>query len=58
MKQIEIKNWKTREIIVCGKYESIRDCLEKNRYADLSYANLRYANLSSADVIAAIVRYP
>ena len=37
---IEIRNWCNNKIILCGEYESIRDCLEKNRGANLSWANL------------------
>ena len=45
---IEIKNRFTNEIIVCGEYKSIKDCLEKNRNANLRGANLRGANLEDA----------
>ena len=48
MKNIEIKNHYTKEIIICGEYESIKDCLEKN---------LRYANLSNADLHNTDLRY-
>ena len=34
--EIEIKNRFTGDVILCGKYESIKDCLEKNRGADLT----------------------
>jgi hypothetical protein len=64
---IEIKRWTDGKIILCGEYESIKDCLEKNRSADLhyanlrsadlSYANLRYANLHSTDLRYADLRY-
>jgi len=50
MKEITIKNRYTDEVILCGKYESIRDCLEKNRDADLSRADLSGAYLSRADL--------
>ena len=59
----EIKNRFTAEIIICGEYESIRHCLEKNKdknlsganlfRADLSGANLSEANLSGADLSGA-----
>ena len=49
-KLIEIKRWDTGEIIISGKYESVKDCLEKNSYANLSYANLSYANLYYANL--------
>ena len=65
--KIEIKRWDNKEIIVCGEYENIKDCLEKNknksfyradlRSADLSYANLRYANLRYANLRSADLSY-
>ena len=48
---IEIRNKWNDEIILCGEYESIKDCLEKN-----IGANLRSANLSSANLIGANLR--
>ena len=48
VKEICIKNWWNDKIIVSGKYESIKDCLEKNRDADLRGADLRGANLIGA----------
>ena len=45
---IEIKNRYTNKIILCGEYESIMSCLEKNRGAYLEGANLRGANLRGA----------
>ena len=58
--KIEIKRWDDQEIIICGEYESVKDCLEKNKgksfyradlsWANLSSADLRSANLSSADL--------
>ena len=52
--KIEIKRWDNGKIIICGEYESIKDCLEKNRNkADLSWANLGSANLCSADLSSA-----
>jgi hypothetical protein len=50
---IEIKNRFTGKIILCGEYESIKDCLEKNNRADLSGANLSGANLSRAQTSGA-----
>ena len=49
--KIEIKNRYTGNIILCGEYKNIKDCLEKNssvdlRYANLSYVDLRYANIT------------
>jgi hypothetical protein len=60
--KIEIKDrFERKRIIVCGEYESIKDCLEKNlsadlRSADLSRANLSRANLSRADLSLADLR--
>ena len=51
--KIEIKNRFNGSIILCGEYESIKDCLEKNKGADLSMANLYGANLSGADLSGA-----
>ena len=48
-----VSRYDSNKIIVCGEYESIKDCLEKNRSADLSGANLGGANLSGADLIDA-----
>lgn len=41
--KIKIKNRFTGNIILCGDYESIKDCLKKNRGADLRGADLRGA---------------
>jgi len=38
------------KILLCGEYESIKDCLEKNRGANLEGANLRGANLRGANL--------
>jgi len=35
MMNIEIKNRYTGSIILCGEYESIKDCCERNRGANL-----------------------
>jgi hypothetical protein len=64
---IEIKRCDTGDIIVAGEYESIKDCLEKNKRtirfyradiigANLSEANLSGANLSGANLIGADLR--
>lgn len=45
MKTIEIKNRYTKNIILSGKYESIKNCLEKNKGAYLGGVDLRGANL-------------
>ena len=38
--KIEIRNRYDDKIILCGEYESVKDCLEKNRGANLVGANL------------------
>ena len=50
---VEIKNRFSGKIILCGEYKSIKECLEKNRKANLSWANLSGANLSGADLYGA-----
>ena len=54
--KIEIKNRTSNKIILCGEYESIRDCLEKNESADLTGADLRGAYLTGADLRGADLR--
>ena len=51
--KIEIKNRFNDEIILCGEYESIKDCLEKNKTADLTVANLTGASLYGANLTRA-----
>ena len=51
---IEIKN-RTGAIIMSGKYESLRDAVEKNK-ANLIDADLRGANLGGADLGGADLR--
>ena len=52
--KIEIKNrWDDKKVLVSGKYENIKDCLEKNRDANLRDANLRGAYLQGADLWSA-----
>ena len=51
--QIEIKRWDNNKVIVCGEYESIKDCLEKNHEISFYRADLSSANLSSADLSSA-----
>ena len=46
--EISIRNRWDNKIIVSGKYESIKECLEKNRGADLGGAYLRGADLEGA----------
>ena len=48
--EIEIKNRFTGSIILCGEYESIKECLEKNRDAYLEGADLRGADLEGANL--------
>jgi hypothetical protein len=60
-----VSRFDSSKIIVCGEYENIKDCIEKNRdksfygaslrgadlrWADLQGANLRGANLRGADL--------
>ena len=54
--EIEIKNRFTGSIILCGEYESIKECLEKNRGADLRGADLEGADLEGAYLEGAYLR--
>jgi len=56
MKNIEIRRWDNGEVIVCGKYESVKDCLEKNINANLRFADLRFANLSESNLSGSNLR--
>ena len=47
---IEIKSRFTGDVIVSGGYQSVGECLEKNRDADLEDADLRGADLRGADL--------
>jgi hypothetical protein len=47
---IEIKNRFNDKIILCGEYESIKDCLERNRGANLEGAYLEGANLRGVNL--------
>jgi len=49
MRKIEIKNRFNDHIIISGKYENIKECLEKNK-ANLQGAYLRGANLQWANL--------
>jgi uncharacterized protein YjbI with pentapeptide repeats len=53
--EISIKHRYNDKIIISGKYESIRDCIEKNK-ADLRDADLRGAYLRGADLQGADLR--
>ena len=59
-----IKNWKTKEVIYSGDFNSIKELLEDGiakgisfAGANLRYADLRYANLSDANLRYADLRY-
>jgi hypothetical protein len=54
--KIEIKKRFTDEVMLSGKYESVKDCLEKNRGANLRGAYLRGAYLGGADLEGAYLR--
>jgi len=54
--KIEIRNRFDNKIILSGKYASIKECLEKNRGADLEGADLGSANLWGADLGSADLR--
>ena len=43
-----VSRWDSEKVIVCGEYESIKECLEKNRGAHLRDADLRDADLRGA----------
>ena len=47
--KVEIKNRFSGSIVLCGEYESIKDCLERNSGAYLRSADLRGADLRGAD---------
>ena len=50
MKQIEIKNRWNGKIILVGRYENIKECLEKNRDSDLSDSDLSDSDLRDSDL--------
>ena len=54
--KIEIRYRFTRNIIISGKYDTLRECLEKNRGADLEGADLEGADLRGADLEGAYLR--
>ena len=59
---VEIKNRYNGNIILSGKYESIKDALEKNsgtdlRGCDLSGSNLRYSSLRGCNLRYSDLRY-
>ena len=55
---IKILNRYDNKVILCGEYESIKDCLEKNRGAYLEGANLKGAKnyYNSIDFAIEIIR--
>jgi hypothetical protein len=53
---IEIKNRFNGKIIICGEYESIKNCLETNKGADLRGADLQGEDLQGADLRGADLR--
>ena len=56
-KEIKIvSRWDKKEILLCGKYTSIKDCLEKNRGAYLRGADLEGADLGGAYLRGADLR--
>lgn len=54
--KIEIKSRYDNSIILCGEYESVKDCLKKNRGANLEGANLEGAYLEGANLRGANLR--
>ena len=54
--KIEIKHRLTNKILLCGEYESIKDCLNKNIGADLKGAALEGADLEGANLRGADLR--
>ena len=50
MIDVEIKNRFNGNIIITGKYESVKDALEKNSGVNLECANLQGANLEDANL--------
>lgn len=45
-----VSRWDSSKVLLCGKYESVKDCLEKNRGAYLRGAYLRGAYLEGANL--------
>jgi hypothetical protein len=48
--------WNSSKVLLCGEYESVKDCLEKNRGVNLRGAYLRGANLQGANLCGADLR--
>ena len=51
-----VSRWDSGKVILCGDYESVKDCLEKNKGADLRGANLGGADLRGAYLRGADLR--
>jgi len=51
-----VSRWDSNKILLCGEYESVKDCLEKNGGANLEGANLEGANLDGAYLWGANLR--
>lgn len=51
--KIEIRRLDNGDVIVGGDYEDIRDCLKRNKTANLAWANLTGANLARANLTGA-----
>jgi len=51
-----VSRWDSNKVLLVGKYESIKDCLEKNRGANLRGADLRGADLRGANLGGADLR--
>ena len=51
-----VSRYDESKILLCGEYESIKDCLEKNRGAYLGGADLGDANLRDANLRGAYLR--
>ena len=57
MQEIKIvSRWDSEKVLLCGKYESMKECLEKNRGANLVGADLGGAYLRGADLGGAYLR--
>ena len=54
--KVEIKHRYSGNIILCGEYESIKDCLEQHRGADLRGAYLADAYLRGANLVGAYLK--
>lgn len=48
-----VSRYDSSKILLYGQYESVKDCLEKNKHANLRNANLSRANLFGANLFGA-----